>query len=233
VLAFPLEFRRTLVSKTPPFLILIICPYYFIEEEGYGVVSKLVSKSKFQNLTIKMSGEGDVQGQKSLIRLHLHQSEERAYHGESLFPIAVKRGDTKIYFHAKSYILILRITLTVGLTKPKADSSEIGKIIGSDVTKLKELEIGNAQAWYYPVEKALVLWECYPYEQYAKQDPRINPLLATLWQGFEKHLLKELPDTTRIYTGYEPIYENQVYQTFLAKQGYHAIDRGAFVKEVT
>ena len=105
-------------------------------------------------------GEGDIQGHKSLIRLHLHRSEERAYHGESLFPIAVKRGDTKIYFHAKPYILIPRITLTVRLTRPKADSDEIGRVIGSDVTKLQEREIDNAQAWYYPAEKVLVLWEC-------------------------------------------------------------------------
>ena len=178
-------------------------------------------------------GEGDIEKHKSLIRLHLHRSEERAYHGESLFPIAVKPRDTKIYFHAKPYILIPRITLTIGLTKPKADSDDIGRVIGSDVTKLQEREIGNAQAWYYPAEKALVLWECYPYEQFAKEDPRIDPLLATLWQGFEKYLLKELPETTRIYTEYEPIYENQAYQVFLAKQVYRAIDKGAFVKEVT
>jgi hypothetical protein len=178
-------------------------------------------------------GEGDIQGHKSLIRLHLHRSEERTYHEESLFPIAVKRGDPKIYFHAKPYILIPRMTLTVGLTRPKADSDEIGRVIGSDVTKLQEREIGNAQAWYYPTEKALVLWECYPYKQFAKEDPRSDPLLATLWQGFEKLLLKELPDTTRIYTEYEPIYENQVYQAFLTKLGYRPIEKAVFVKEVT
>jgi hypothetical protein len=43
-------------------------------------------------------GEGEVQGQNSLIRLHLHQSEEPAYRDESLFPIAVKRGDTRTTF---------------------------------------------------------------------------------------------------------------------------------------
>jgi hypothetical protein len=177
-------------------------------------------------------GEGDVQGQKSVIRLHLHWSDERVYHGESLFPIAVKRGDTKTYFHARPYILVPRMTFTIGLTRPKADSDDICRVIGSDVTKLQEREIGNAQAWYYPAEKALVLWECYPYEQFAKEDPRNDPLLATLWQGFEKLLREELPDTTRIYTEYEPIYDNQVYQTFLAKQGYRAIDKGAFVKEL-
>jgi hypothetical protein len=178
-------------------------------------------------------GEGDVQGQKSLIRLHLHKSEERAYHGESLFPIAVKRGDTKIYFHAKPYILIPRMTFTIGLTQPKAESDEIGRVIGSDVTKLQEREIGNAQAWYYPKEKALVLWECFLSEPYAQKDPQNDPLLATVWQEFEKTLLKELPDTDRIYTTYEPIYERPIYKTFLGKQGYQVIDKGAFVKEVT
>jgi hypothetical protein len=78
-----------------------------------------------------MLGEGEVEKQKSLIRLHLHRSEERAYHEESLFPIAVKRGDTKTYLHAKPYILIPQMTFTVGLTRPKADSDEIGRVIGS------------------------------------------------------------------------------------------------------
>jgi hypothetical protein len=170
-------------------------------------------------------GEGEVQGQKSLIRLHLHRSEETAAHGKSLFPITTKHGDKRTYFHAKPYILIPRMTFTIGLTRPKVDSDEIGRVIGSDVTKLQEREIGNAQAWYYPAEKALVLWECYLFEPYAQ-------LLATLWQGFEKLLLKELPETTRIYTEYEPIYENRVYKPFLAKRGYRPIDKGAFVKEV-
>jgi hypothetical protein len=178
-------------------------------------------------------GEGDIERHKSLIRLHIHQSEEKAYHEESLFPIAIKRGGTKIYFHAKPYILIPQMTLTIGLTKPKADSNEIGRVIGSDVTKLQEREIGNAQAWYYPAEKALVLWECYLFKTYAKKDPRIDPLLATVWQGFEKFLLKELPDTAMIYTTYEPIYDRAVYKTFLALQGYGLIKKVAFRKEVT
>jgi hypothetical protein len=178
-------------------------------------------------------GEGNVEKHESLIRLHLHQSEERAYHNESLFPIAVKRGDTKIYFHAKPYILIPRMTLTIGLTRPKADSDEISRVIGSDVTKLQERGIDNAQAWYYPAEKALVLWECYLFEPYAQKDPCNDPLLDTLWRGFEKALLKGLPDTAKIYTTYEPIYDRPVYVTFLAKHGYRLVEKAAFVKEVT
>lgn len=178
-------------------------------------------------------GEGNIEKQKSLIRLHIHQSEEKAYHEESLFPIAIKRGDTKLYFHAKPYILIPLMTLTIGLTRPKADSDEIGRVIGSDVTKLQEREIGNAQAWYYQAEKALVLWECYLFEPYRQADPRKDALLATIWQGFETALLKELPETTKIYTTYEPIYDRLIYKTFLKKMQYRPIGRVAFVKEVT
>jgi hypothetical protein len=176
-------------------------------------------------------GEGEVERHKSLIRLHLHQSEETFHHAESLFPISSQKG-TRSYFHAKPYILIPKMTLTIGLTRPKADSSEIGRVIGSDVTKLQEREIGNAQAWYYPTEKALVLWECYLFEPYAKKDPGNDPLLAAVWQEFEKTLLKELPDTTKIYTIYEPIYDRPVYKAFLATQGYRPIEKVAFVKEV-
>ncbi len=143
-------------------------------------------------------GEGEVEKHKSLIRLHLHRSEERAYHEESLFPISVKRGDTKIYFHAKPYILIPRMTFTIGLTQPKADSNEIGRVIGSDVTKLQEREIGNAQAWYYPAEKALVPWECFLEQPYWQNDVLADSLAAMLWQSFEKVLLTQLPDTERI-----------------------------------
>jgi hypothetical protein len=44
--------------------------------------------------------------------------------------------------------------------------------------------------------------------------------------------LKELPDTTKIYTTYEPIYERPVFTKFLAKLGYRPIEKAAFVKEV-
>jgi hypothetical protein len=164
-------------------------------------------------------GEGDVEKQKSLIRLHLHRSEEPFYHHEELFPISSHRrgerpprGAKRIYFHAKPYILIPKMTLTIGLTRPKVDSDEIGRVIGSDVTKLQEREIGNAQAWYYPDDKALVLWECYLFEPYRQEDPRKDVLQATAWKGFEKALLKELPDTTKIYTTYETVYERMVFR---------------------
>jgi hypothetical protein len=180
-----------------------------------------------------MLGEGVVEKHKSLIRLHVHRSEETFEHtlGE-IFPLSTRRGN-RSYFHAKPYILIPQMTFTIGLTKPKADSDEIGRVIGSDVTKLQEREIGNAQVWYYPADKALVLWESYLFEPYAQKDLLKDSLFATIWQGFEKILLQELPDTARIYTTYEPIYERPVFKTFLRKMQYRPVEKVAFVKEVT
>jgi hypothetical protein len=54
VFGLRLEFRKSAVSKTFLFETFIYSSY-FSEEEGYTLVSKLVSKSKFQNLTYAMS----------------------------------------------------------------------------------------------------------------------------------------------------------------------------------
>jgi hypothetical protein len=178
-------------------------------------------------------GEGDVERHKSSIRLHLHQSEETYEDSiEHLFPISARWGD-RIYFHAKPYILIPKMTLTIGLTQPQADRGEIGRVIGSDVKHLQEIEIGNAQAWYYPTDRALVIWECYLFEPYLQEDPRKDSLLSTVWQGFENVLVKELPDTAKLCTTYETVYERPVFTSFLTRMHYHKVDKVAFMKEVT
>ena len=47
---------------------------------------------------------------------------------------------------------------------------------------------------------------------YKQKDLLADAIAATLWQGFEKELLTQLPDTERIYTTYEPIYERLVWE---------------------
>ncbi len=150
-------------------------------------------------------GETDVptiHTDRCLSRLKFDRSDEEYRHREELlFPLTSRSGQ-RIYFGAKPYILIPNITLTFVHTPPKADSDAIGRVVDSDVTQLQELEIGNAQAWYYPAEKSLVLWECYLQHPYRQKDILTDALAATVWQGFEKVLLTQLPDTERIYTTY-------------------------------
>ncbi len=169
-----------------------------------------------------------------LIRLKLTKSNETYRNRkELLFPLTSRSG-RRIYFGARPYILVPQITLTFVSTPPKADSDAIGRVTSSDVTQLQELYIGDAQAWYYPAEKALVLWECFLHQRYSQQDLLTDSLAATLWQGFEQALLKfeELRSAERIYTTYEDIYERPVWEQFLAAQGYRKVERMAFLKEV-
>ena len=180
-------------------------------------------------------GEADVptiHTDRCLIRLKFDRSdEEYKNHDDLLVPLANRSG-RRIYIGAKPYILIPNIILTFVSTPPQADSNAIGRVIDSDVTQLQELEIGNAQAWYYPTEKSLVLWDCYLHQPYRQQDVLTDSLVATVWQGFEKLLLTQLPDTERIYTTYEDVYERPVWDEFLKTQGYRKIGSVAFMKEV-
>ena len=180
-------------------------------------------------------GEADVPTIRSgrcLIRLKFYRSDETySNHDDLVVPLSNRSG-RRIYFGAKSYILIPDITLTIALTPSKAYGAETAKIIDTDFKQLQELEIGTAQAWYYPTENALVLWECFLQQPYRQQDLLADSLAATVWQGFEKELLTHLPDTERIYTTYETIYERPVWEAFLTAQGYQKVERMAFLKEV-
>jgi hypothetical protein len=181
----------------------------------------------------KVIGEGDIEGKPSLIRLRIHRSTEKYFDGDSLIELSYRTGE-RIYFHAKPYILIPDMTLTFAAYPRPAQDGAIGEVISTDVKKLKPLEIGNAQAWYYPAEKALVLWECYFFAHFRKQtDPRKDVTLQTLWTGFERILLDQLHPVERIYTTYEPIYERPVFTKFLRQLGYRKHGKVAFVKEVT
>ncbi len=179
----------------------------------------------------KVLGDGVVDGERALIRLKLHHSQERYFHREELFPIAAAPG-TRTYFHAKPYILIPNMTLTFAPYRTPTPDGSIGEVINTDVTKLKPREIGNAQAWYYPTEKALVLWECFLEAPYRQPDPRADSLQTLVWQGFEHTLLHQLPEATRIYSTFEPLYERPVFTQFLESQGYQLCSPVAFVKEL-
>ncbi len=72
------------------------------------------------------------------------------------------------------------ISLIIVLTLPKLDSTGIGEVTASDVKDLQEREIGNAQAWYYAIEKALVSWECFLGQPYRQNDLLTDSLVTTL-----------------------------------------------------
>jgi hypothetical protein len=178
-------------------------------------------------------GHGQVERETTLIRLRLHRSTEKYFDGDSLIKLSTPKGE-RVYIHAKPYILIPDITLTVATYSRPAPDGAIGNVVGSDVKKLRPLELGNAQAWYYPADKALVLWECSLFGPYRHgKDPREDATLTTIRIGFERVLLDQFPETARIYTTWEPMYARLVYQRFLQSLGYRQSNTVVFVKEAT
>ena len=86
-------------------------------------------------------------------------------HPDEIIPISEKKGK-RTYVMMHPYVLEPKLTLTVGLyPKPKvyADQDEVrGKTIGQPKHEgFREVQVGNAQAWYYHLDKTIVLWECF------------------------------------------------------------------------
>jgi len=106
----------------------------------------------------------------------VHTSQER-YRGtrDEIIPLRERQG-TRTYVLMHPYVREPRLTFTVGLyTNPReyADQeSAIGETIGTPhVEGFREAQVGNAQAWYYPADKTIVLWECF-FEERFRKDPR-------------------------------------------------------------
>lgn len=166
-----------------------------------------------------------------MIRLKLHQSEERFTRHEELFPLTQHTG-TRSYFHAKPYILVPDIRLTVGLFPQPRPDGAIGEVVSSRTEGSRQVEIGQAQAWYYPTDRVLMLWECYPFDAYRHHDPVQDTVLASLWSGFERTLLSRLPDAQWLVTTWEDEYERSAWQFFLSRQGYQPFTPATFAKQI-
>jgi hypothetical protein len=136
---------------------------------------------------------------------------------------------------AKPYILQPDYRLTVGLGPQPTDQDAIGEVVGSDWVGMRQLEVGHTQAWHYPQDRTLILWECLLEHRHRKADPRTDKTLRAIWLGFEGFLLRRIPDVERIVTpSWEPIYEEDkdAWPHFLETLGYGQISERAYCKEV-
>lgn len=177
-------------------------------------------------------GETPIQGERYTVRMRLHSSTERF--GSSRSEIVPLAPDTRerTYVHGRPYILVPDITLTVGLYPTPATTGAVGKVVGSAWEGMRHLEIGNAQAWYYPADRLLVRWECYSEDRYRADDPQADELLAVLWTGFEQLLIERCPEARRLVTTWEDLYPRHAWQAFLEAQGYRRDAGAAFIKEL-
>lgn len=174
-----------------------------------------------------------------MVQGRVHVSDEKFwYEKHEIIPLNMKRGETgkRTYVMMHPYVLEPEVFMTVGMyPKPKqyADQDEaIGEVLSTQVKGMRQHQIGNAQAWYYPADKTIVLWECFLWDfiRPLGEDPHMN----TLWQTFEQWLVKQFPEATRIATPFnDPIAKTiEEYQTFLRALGYTPIAQAAFGKAI-
>jgi hypothetical protein len=182
-------------------------------------------------------GEAVFYRQPHTIRLKLHQAAERfdQVGDPEIIPLKHRRGE-RLYFLAKPYILVPDITVRINLyPHPTAsDQGAIGEVADSSWEGMKHEEIGSSQAWYYPEDQTLVLWEVDLHRHHRQPNPVGDPVLTAVWQGFERVLVEHCPGAKVLATPFDdPNYEREEYQAFLRSQGYEPIAQAAFGKEVT
>ncbi len=171
-------------------------------------------------------------GETSTVRMRLHTTTERYAGRRELVPLSQSTGE-RVYVHAKPYILVPDVTLTVGLYPAPTDAGAIGEVRGSDWTGMRHEDIGQAQAWLYPADQLLVLWECFPEGRYrTSADPQQDTTLATLWTGFEGWLRQRFPQAQQLVSTWEDLYARPLWQAFLATRGYTPIAPAAFAKSL-
>jgi hypothetical protein len=171
-------------------------------------------------------------GESYSVRMRLHTATERVSRRHELVPLSDAVRE-RVYVHGKPYILVPDITLTVRLNDRPDPTGAIGAMADSDWTGLRHEEIGQAQGWFYPADRLLVLWECFPEARYrASDDPRQDTTLTALWTGFEAWLTGRFPEARRLVTTYEDLYDRDQWRRFLAEQGYTPVASAALAKDL-
>ncbi len=88
------------------------------------------------------------------------------------------------------YVFEPVITLRVGLyNQPRRYADQeaaIGETLGDAKQEgVREVQIGNAQAWYYPEDRTIVLWECFLWNFVRDHTLTKDLNMKQLWLGFE------------------------------------------------
>ena len=168
------------------------------------------------------------------VRSKVHTEQERYTRSDvnqEITPIAVTQG-RRTYLHLRPFVLIPDIVLTIGLYQQPQSGGAVGEVINSQERKMKEVEIGNVQAWSYP-DGTLVLWECFLHDFVRVGALEDDANMAMLWRSVETFLAGQFPQSTQIATtAFDPMFETDEYQQFLAALGYVPVAKAAWSKAI-
>jgi len=174
-------------------------------------------------------------GEPQPVKVHAktHRSIEPYYDIETeIVPIKNTKGE-RIYFHIEPYVEEPNIILTIGIPpNGYADTPAIGKVQDTRVEGFKHTQIGKCQAWYYPADTTVVIWECFLDRFFhSHTSPMEDPNMRQLWQNIEKYFARKFPRADRIVTPFDdPLFQTEAYQTFLKSLGYELVAQAAYGK---
>ncbi len=104
-------------------------------------------------------------------------------------------------------------------------------LLPSPLTPGREFRLADAQAWHYPADRTIVLWELLIAPQYERQpDPREHLLLRSLWLHYEGLLAARFPTADQLLTTWEDSYPREQWAGFLRTIGYHEQGLAVFAK---
>lgn len=169
-----------------------------------------------------------------LVRGKAHTEQERYCKSDvnlEITPISITQG-ARIYLHLKPFVLVPDLVFTIGLFPQAAASGAIGEVVGAQEKRQKEVEIGQAQAWYYP-DGTLILWDAFLHEFVRDAPLPVDANMRSLWESLERFLVQQFPAARQVVTtAHDPMFDTGEYQAFLAALGYARVAKAAFGKSV-
>ncbi len=162
-------------------------------------------------------------GEPRIVRARMHRSEE-TYRLDALdreiVPVAAPTG-TRTYVHLQPYLVVPDIRLTVDLAPGPQPDGAIGAVVAAEERGGRQQPIGKAQAWFYPADGTLVIWECFLEDNLRDMPLAKDANMRRLWLAVEDYLTTRFPATMRLVTPFDdPLFETMTYRAFLASLGY-------------
>ena len=155
------------------------------------------------------------------VRSKVYQSEEKyrlQKAEQDREPVHTLRG-TRQHIDMRPFVSVRNVTLTIDL----------------NVLERKPLwvEIGQVQAWYYPQDHLIVLWECFLHE-FVREKPLLEDSnMRALWESVARFLHEQFPEAARITTpSHDPLFELKKYHKFLSALGYQQVAKAAWGKSI-
>ncbi len=172
-------------------------------------------------------------GEPRIVRARVHRGEETYRlddRDREIVPVAMPTG-TRTYVHLQPYLAVPDIRLTLALSRGWRPDGASGEVVAAAERGGRRHLVGKGQAWFYPVDGTLVIWECF-LEGYLRDLPlTADTNMRRLWLAMEDYLMTRFPAATRLVTPFaDPAFETAGYRAFLGSLGYAPVAEAAYGK---